>query len=108
MSDTKDLGRCSESVSGEGQWGSFHPHQCNNKGKVVREGKVYCTIHDPVRIELKAQQASEKWNREMTIRQEKFDRERFSVKYCEYMSVDKLRERVEKGFHADEQNSNSN
>ncbi len=42
-----ELGQCSQRVSGEGQWGAFHQHQCSRKGVVVREGKAYCKVHDP-------------------------------------------------------------
>ncbi|MCK9524330.1 MAG: hypothetical protein M0R49_00160 [Limnochordia bacterium] len=32
----------------------WHSHPCGNKASVEREGKFYCKVHDPVRIEEKA------------------------------------------------------
>lgn len=38
---------CKQSVRGQGQWGSFHPHQC--KRKVWKDG--YCKTHHPDTME---------------------------------------------------------
>ena len=59
----KDLGRCSKQVRGEGRWGGFNLHQCNRKGKVIIEGKIYCFIHDPIYIEKKRKQERENWDK---------------------------------------------
>ena len=38
----KDLGQCSEKM-----FSNWHSYQCDQKAVVEREGKPYCTIHDP-------------------------------------------------------------
>lgn len=35
-------------------WQGWHRYPCGNKASVEREGKFYCKVHDPVRIEEKA------------------------------------------------------
>ena len=52
-------GYCVKGVWGESGW---RRHQCNFKVKVVRDGKGYCTIHDPVRVAEKQQERNEKYN----------------------------------------------
>ena len=44
--EPKVEGRCSGWVS---HTGTLHPHQCRSKATVVRDGKPYCTTHDPLR-----------------------------------------------------------
>lgn len=44
---------CSATVYPTGRWGSFHPQACSKPVTVHREGKPWCTIHDPVRQEAK-------------------------------------------------------
>ena len=48
-----DRQQCSVKVSGEGQWGAFHQHQCWKQATVERDGKWYCSIHDPEYIKTK-------------------------------------------------------
>ena len=38
---------CSVSVNEPGTWGAFHPHPCGRRAKVERDGRFYCTVHDP-------------------------------------------------------------
>ncbi len=54
---------CTEQVSGEGPWGSFHPHYCRKPIKVVRDGKPYCTVHDPERVAAKRKEEEERWDK---------------------------------------------
>lgn len=58
--DKEIKGQCSATVP-EGLWSS---HQCSKKAKVNREGRLYCTIHDPEYIKKKDEKEEEKW-REM-------------------------------------------
>ncbi len=60
-----DETRCSAQVSGEGQWGAFHPHQCHKKAVVMRDGKPYCKVHDPEYREQKSAKATTKWEAKM-------------------------------------------
>jgi len=44
---------CSISVPEPGPFGNFHLHPCTKPAKVKRDGKLYCTIHDPDHIKAK-------------------------------------------------------
>ena len=59
--------RCQKMVSGEGQWGAFHQHQCEKRSVIVRDGKRYCAIHDPEYIAKKDKERSEKWDERMRV-----------------------------------------
>lgn len=54
--------RCSERVSGDGPWGSFHMHQCYHPGKVQVDGKWYCAVHDPAYIKKKRDAEQHKYD----------------------------------------------
>jgi hypothetical protein len=66
MSDYYTLvaGRCVVGVWSQGGWRKY---QCHFKGKVEREGKLYCTIHDPERVKEKDKERTEKWDAERVI-----------------------------------------
>lgn len=51
---------CSAQVYESGRWGSFHPHGCAKKITVERDGKPYCTIHDPERVKAKHAKQNER------------------------------------------------
>ncbi len=70
--------KCSERVSGEGRYGSFHQHLCRNKPIVERDGKWYCKIHDPERVKERQAKATIKWNAE----QYRMKVERVALKEC--------------------------
>ncbi len=46
------------------KWSGWHRIQCSKNGKIEREGKYYCGIHDPVAIEAKSKARNAKWNAE--------------------------------------------
>ena len=48
--------------------GVFCGYQCLNKPKVERDGKLYCSVHDPVRIAEKRNAKEEKWKRQWDIK----------------------------------------
>lgn len=62
--------RCSEHVY-TGTWGGS---SCSLKAKVERDGKGYCTIHDPVRRAEKRAERDRKWEEAAAAR--KAERER--------------------------------
>ena len=62
--------QCSKMVSGEGQWGAFHQHQCHKKAVVVRDGVPLCKIHDPEYIKSKNIALQEKWEAEWKVRKD--------------------------------------
>lgn len=66
--------RCQHSVCGDGPWGAFHPHQCYKKSTVIRDGKRYCTVHDPERVAAKNEEADRKYREESNKRQEVWKR----------------------------------
>ena len=71
--------RCEERVWGSG---SYKSHQCYRDAKVERDGKHYCTIHDPVRIEEKRKAKEDKWNKEFSERREKQEYKNSAAAYC--------------------------
>lgn len=45
-------------------------HQCNNTAKVIRDGKPYCGIHDPVRLQEVEDKKTAKWKVEYEAKEE--------------------------------------
>lgn len=58
--------RCSERVYGHGHGFSGSP--CSKTPKVERDGKWYCTTHDPEAVRARRAKLQEKWDREAAIR----------------------------------------
>jgi hypothetical protein len=56
--------QCSAQVNGQGNWGSFHQHQCSRKATIERDGVWYCRVHDPEYIKRKNEIATEKFHEE--------------------------------------------
>jgi len=54
-------GQCSVRVYSGARW-DFSGHQCSMAAKVERDGKWYCTKHDPVRIKAKREEECRKWD----------------------------------------------
>jgi len=48
--------------------------QCQKKAKVVRDGKPYCTIHDPEYIKRKQEKQNKQWDEERAEKQKIYDR----------------------------------
>lgn len=44
-----ELGQCCVDVREPGRWPRYH--QCRRAATVTRDGKSYCTAHDPERIQ---------------------------------------------------------
>ena len=57
--------QCSVKVYPADQWGAFHPHQCLKKATVEREGKHYCTIHDPEYVKEESKKRRAKWDEQI-------------------------------------------
>lgn len=74
---------------------------CIRKMKVMRDGVCYCTIHDPVYRAKKQQEALDRFRGKVKAvsleEDERIERQELSVKYCEHVSLDQLREWVENG-----------
>lgn len=47
MNNMIERHQCSARVNGEGQWGAFHPHQCQKSAVVQEDGKWWCKVHSP-------------------------------------------------------------
>lgn len=56
--------RCSASAWTNGIYGSS---PCSKAAKVERDGKSYCTIHDPERRKAKDAEREERWKRESSM-----------------------------------------
>lgn len=68
---------CSVTVYPKDTWGSFHGHHCNKKPTVEREGKSYCSTHDPEAVKKRDIEQRKKWDRESKAKQELWSREAF-------------------------------
>jgi hypothetical protein len=66
--------QCSESVSSDGPWGSFHQHPCHKSAVVERDGKHYCKIHDPEYKKAKRDESMKKWQEKWGIESKRRDR----------------------------------
>lgn len=66
---------CSVKVYPRESFGAFHGYSCTKKVKVEREGKSYCSIHDPEAVKRRALAQNKKWDEENKLRNEKFKRE---------------------------------
>ena len=60
------LSLCCAMTSG-GAWG--FPGQCSRNGKILRDGKLYCKQHDPVRVAAKEKERQDKYDTECEARQ---------------------------------------
>lgn len=62
-----DAERCSKEVRSDGM--GFHFHQCFSKAVVVRDGKPFCKLHDPLEVEKKTLARQAKYDAEWKHRE---------------------------------------
>ena len=79
---------CQETIYGER--GFFH--QCQNKPKVTRDGKLYCRIHDPEYITEKRQKDQAKWDKEWAEKRQRWALEDERERATEGLTLDELRQ----------------
>ena len=75
--------RC-EGMIYSGNW----PRQCTNKAKVCRDGKWFCTVHDPEYMKKKDKERKDKIDREIAVSNEVQRRGIAMIFYCENLSID--------------------
>ena len=68
----------------------FSHYPCSRKAKVERNGKLYCTIHDPEYIKAKDKKNADKWEREQLERNKVYDREDAKNKACARLTTREL------------------
>ncbi len=54
---------------------TFRGHQCGHKGKVERDGKWYCGIHDPVAVAKRDKEREDKWQRHRNEQEVRWNRQ---------------------------------
>jgi hypothetical protein len=87
-SGTDDKIRCEAQV-----FKDFHTYQCSNGAKVQGDdGKFYCGIHDPAKVEAKRKARDEKWERERQEWLKENRRQRAMEKACEGVPTEILAE----------------
>jgi hypothetical protein len=59
--------RCAEMIMPRDAW-SFKRHQCDNTGKVERNGQWYCGLHDPEKTAAKQKAQKDKWETEYWLK----------------------------------------
>jgi hypothetical protein len=74
--------RCSERVCGSGSWGAFHMHQCSKKATIERNGKKFCTIHDPEREKAIRAKKQAEYDAASKARQAEWEWERAAKTLC--------------------------
>lgn len=79
--------QCAERVYRGGGW---HSVQCSRKAKVTRDGKGYCTQHDPVRVAQKRKDETAKWKAESATRNAERHRRDLERQACEGISNEAL------------------
>lgn len=80
--------RCSKQVYPNDRWGSFHGHQCIiTKNIVMRDGKPYCKIHDPVKEAAKQKERQKKWEEENKKEKEDYRRQKAMIQACQDVST---------------------
>lgn len=57
--------KCTEKVYPRDRWGSFHPYQCRLPVKVERDGKPYCSKHDPEAVKKREEESRARWDAQM-------------------------------------------
>ena len=83
--------QCSKQVYPNDRFGSFHGHQCTiTKNIVMRDGKPYCKIHDPVKEAAKQKERQGKWDEENKKEKENYRRQRAMVQACQGVSTEIL------------------
>ena len=93
--------RCNETIYA-GMWA--REVQCQRTAKVERDGRSYCTQHDPVRVKEKAEQKTKQWNEKYAQEKERWRRTRVVNAFCEGVDTDVL-EKLEKGWLAERINA---
>lgn len=63
MAKAKEKHQCCGQI-----FNNYHYHQCFNKGKVERDGKWFCGIHDPVKIAERDAVKRKQWDDERAER----------------------------------------
>jgi len=84
--------KCSKRVSIPGRW--FGTKQCENKAKVNREGKFYCTIHDPLRIKQKSEVKEKLWEAQQQRQEKEFKRRQLEIEYCKALTNEQLKQGI--------------
>jgi len=70
--------------------GSYHSRKCSHNAKVVRNGKHYCGIHDPVAVAKRDKQKQERWDKKINKRKEEFKRQSILKELAKDIPTDKL------------------
>ena len=55
--------------------GAWRPRQCSKAAKVERDGKFYCGVHDPVRLQAKRDETHARWKAEADADRRRRDRQ---------------------------------
>jgi uncharacterized Zn finger protein (UPF0148 family) len=61
---TPTLGKCSVMVADPKGW---HRYTCARPATVERDGKLFCSIHDPEYVKRKSEERSAKWRKQFNI-----------------------------------------
>lgn len=75
--------------------GGFQFHNCSRKVSVVRDGKAYCKIHDPVYVSEKTARKHAKWEAEDELKEAKWSLRDAAVGSYEKHCGEKARELAE-------------
>ena len=89
MTQTDKQAQCSERVhDADTSWPRYHP--CSRKGKVERDGKQYCTQHDPERVKARRAEQDAQWKAKYDARDKIYRRRAAEKHACEGISTKAL------------------
>ena len=77
------LGQCQERI-----WEGWNKRRCENNAKVIRDGKAYCTVHDPIYIRAKRQAKTAMWNKKRDAKDKSRKLESTTVDACNKINPD--------------------
>ncbi len=84
------MNQCSKKVYPNDRMGSFHGYQCHFKAVVIREGKPYCKIHDPVKVEEKRREREKGWEIKWEKSKSEYRRLKVMTSACEDVETEIL------------------
>ena len=87
MTTEKKQERCSARILDSGGW---HHYQCQKKATVERDGKLYCTIHDPEYIKAKREKQEAEWEAERIRKNAQWARQKALVAATEGLTTEEL------------------
>ena len=76
--------------------GGWRMQSCSRTGKIERNGKFYCGIHDPMKVKARRDAAQKKWDDKWKVQEAKLERVKAMSEYFEGVSTKEIKKMVAK------------